>query len=173
MSLSLRSGTAVANVMSRLERAWFPNEVTNLDESWDYQAWPVDEFLYGLELAATLTEGRKFVDVGSGIGTKLALASEMGWEPHGIEFRPQYAAMTSYICPEARVAQIDARVVQTYGNFDLIYAYLPLRSPRMRGLESTISLQAKPSAVLFFPEIDDLDQLGWKRVERTWLWVRR
>lgn len=171
MTLSDRAGEAVANVMDRLERAWYPNEIVDVSEAWDYQAWPVDKFLAGLEVAAGLTEGRKFLDVGSGIGTKLALASEMGWEPHGVEFRAQYAAMTSYICPEASVAQMDARALTTYGTFDLVYAYLPLRGPLMLGLVAEITRQAKATAVLFLPETDDLGGLGWKRAADA-IWVR-
>jgi SAM-dependent methyltransferase len=175
-SMSAQSARAVADVFDRVERAWYPNEVTNIDESWDYQAWPVDEFMIGLEVCAKIPlpdrPGLKFLDVGSGIGTKLALASAYGFDVTGVEFRPQYAAMTRFICPEAKVYGSDARMFD-YAPYDLIYAYLPLR--RMGVLLDRITEQAKPGVVLFMPECDGLSERGWRKT-LAWpsvpVWVR-
>lgn len=170
LALSAASVGAMSVMIDRLERAWYPNEVQDISESWDYQAWPVDEFMAGLELCASITSGRDFLDVGSGIGTKLALAASCGWRVKGVEFRPQYAAMTSYICPEARVYGSDARTFGWYGDYDVIYAYLPLR--RMGELLDVIDQQARHEAVLFLPECDGLEERGWGRHSGLPVWVR-
>lgn len=171
-TLTPRSVRALSDVLDRIERAWYPNELVDISMSWDYQAWPVDQFMAGLQVCETLTSGRKFVDVGSGIGTKLALAAAMGWEASGVEFRPQYAAMTSYICPEARVYDIDARGFSGYDQYDVIYAYLPLR--HMGALIERVMQYVKPSAVLFFPECDGLFGHGWVPAHDVLpLWVRK
>lgn len=172
MVLSPASIRAMSDMFDRLERAWYPAETVDISESWDYQAWPVDEFMAGLEVCAKMTDGREFIDVGSGIGTKMALAARMGFNVYGIEFRAQYSAMTSYLCPEGRVYDIDARGFSRYGSFDVIYAYLPLR--RMNALLEHMLPMVKPTAVLFLPECDGLYGRGWVPADgKLPVWVNR
>jgi SAM-dependent methyltransferase len=108
-----------------------------------------------------------FVDVGCGVGDKLALASDLGFEAHGIEvdpaavrkarraFRFRVRETTAYSAPPLlhepgggamTLYPVDARDFDLSG-FAVIYFYRPFADDRrQRSLERRIWKQARPGA---------------------------
>ncbi len=116
---------AVAIVLDRLERAWYPELMWKSDDLHVYVPWELNSFIRALTVAIDATPGRSYLEIGCGIGTKMAIVAQMGFEVYGIEIRPQYIAIAHHLCPEATIVQADASGWDEYGRFDLIYSYRP------------------------------------------------
>jgi SAM-dependent methyltransferase len=108
--------------------------------------------------------GRLFLDVGSGIGSKLFLASQSGWEAHGLESRAEYALVSKQLFPDLPVELGDAFAYQAYDQFDLIYSYRLCVDPDHQDcLNDIIAKQMKPGALFFSaggPWPDWLEHVG-------------
>lgn len=165
---------ALGTAVDRLEAAWLPVEQYAHPEFYDYQATPLPLFMDGLLLLREIAPGGRFLDVGSGIGTKLIIANQMGFEVHGIEVRSYYLAISRLLCPEAQVELADARGYAGYGNFDVIFCYRPLiREDAQRALEILLTEQMRPNAILFLPYRNVYD-LGWTLADPSvpYVWIR-
>lgn len=90
---------------------------------------------------------KKFLDVGSGIGTKLMLASVL-FDAHGIELSDEYIYQSELLgCKN--VIKADALQFDRYGEFDLVYFYRPFRSDQMqKDFEARLGEMMKPGALL-------------------------
>jgi len=94
------------------------------------------------------SEGRMFLDVGSGIGTKLAVAQELfDLEAMGIEYDP---VMAGYADDSGRVTlTCDALKYEGYDRYDIIWMYRPFRDPLSQAkLEHKIYEAMKPGAII-------------------------
>jgi hypothetical protein len=74
-----------------------------------------------------------FLDVGSGLGNIINLASNIGFSARGIEYNQELAKIS-----RARVEVVDALEYQKYHLFDVIYYYCPIRD---YALEATLELK--------------------------------
>jgi hypothetical protein len=116
---------ALQRLVERLEAQLTPRGPT-MDEDW--YGWiplPIATFLENMHSARHLMgPGRhSFLDIGSGIGTKLILAHELGFEAHGVERWPAYANTSRQIAPFAEVRVCDAAQLGSYHAYDLVYLY--------------------------------------------------
>lgn len=147
---------AVGRTLERLEEVITP-PVGHLDES--YYAWspyPMGLFLEGLHEAMRYlsardqwTGMRTFLDVGCGIGTKMAVAAYMGWRVKGIELYPEYAQVCRRVCPTAPVAVTNAFEWTDY-DADLVYSYrLCGGDDDQERLVAHIVAHMRPGALLF------------------------
>lgn len=153
---------ALSTTIDRLEAAWLPTEFVAHPEFFDYQPTPVDLFVHGLIHVQEVSKGPKFLDVGSGIGTKLLIAHQMGFEVQGIEIRAYYAAISRHLCPEATVEIADARGYGKYGLFDVVFCYRPIISEEgQAALERFLTEQMRQDAILFLP-FRNVYHLGWR-----------
>lgn len=129
-----------------------------------------------LLLAAwNVTPGRRFLEVGCGIGTKMQLAQNLGFNTFGIEIVPELAA-------EARreglnVIGVDARSWPGYAEFDTVYVNHPLLdSSAEQEFERELHQAMRPGSVLV--AVNDCGPPeGWESVvdERSaWrgVWVK-
>jgi len=104
--------------------------------------------------------GRKFLDVGCGLGTKMFVAKQEGWDVHGIEINPVYAELAANVVGfhEKRVECCDGIAYDRYGEYDCIYFYTPCRNKDHEvALEQKIYRGARPGAIIisaFGYEID-------------------
>lgn len=90
---------------------------------------------------------KKFLDVGSGIGTKLMLASVL-FDAHGIELFDEYIYQSELLgCKN--VIKADALQFDGYGDFDLVYFYRPFRSDDVqKDFEVRLAEKMRPGALL-------------------------
>lgn len=125
----------------RSGRCWYPNLPANervviteqRDERYKdyfpYITLQASEFIH--KIVPLLRAKKHFVDIGCGGGDKLALMHFLGPKTAkltGIEFDPITATAARKLCPFANIINDDA-LARTYEEYDLLYAYVPIRNP--------------------------------------------
>lgn len=114
-------------------------------------------FAYRLCLAQKRSRPWRFVDVGCGGGLKVAQAGALFDEICGIDYDPSYVevARRSLMAMRAkswRVDLADGLTYEGYGDFDIIYFYMPIRPDRgLLELEARITGAARPHTILIAP----------------------
>lgn len=98
----------------------------------------------------------RFLEVGAGAGSKLFLAAQFFPVVEGIELDETYLARAEWLTntarPQRRVTAADALSFDRYGEFDVIYSYLPiLDEARQTALERRIFAQAREGALIVAP----------------------
>lgn len=115
-----------------------------------------DSFMKQMEVMKGCVEHDKkveFVDVGCGIGSKLAYIKNIGYgypsfNLHGIEITPEYAEVAKKLVPTANII-IGNALEQDYSKYDVIYFYCPLRDHKLETqLEKRIITTSKPGAII-------------------------
>jgi SAM-dependent methyltransferase len=163
---------AVQALIERLEANYLPRGPTQ-DEYWyGWIALPLGTFLEGMLTARAVLgpDKHRFLDVGSGIGTKLILAHELGWHTTGIERWRPYIDVSRRLAPMARVLHGDGAQFMSYHRYDLIYLYGIATDPSdHEQINQHIVKQMKPGALFFcarrpFPDgLEHVAELIWRR----------
>jgi SAM-dependent methyltransferase len=166
---------AVEEALRRLEAAWLPappGEAVHFG----YVPLSLAEFLSGLEICRRHAPGRRFLDLGCGIGRAMLLASGLGWDVTGIEHYAPYAASARSLVPEATVLECEAEQFGGYDRFDVVYSFrLCVDDRDQLALEQRIVSRMHPGAVIFLghrtlPEPVGGESLGencWRVVGRS------
>lgn len=166
---------AVQALVERLQDVVVPSiSTTQSDISYPWVSLPLNEFLAGMKVAQQYLIDRnkcwgehKFLDVGSGIGTKMHLAYSLGWNPSGIELRQPYITTSKWLFPEFPVELTDAHDYDKYAEYDLIYMYRPcIDLEDQRRLTNYIISLMKPDTLLFIaggpdPHLKEIGQGVW------------
>lgn len=135
---------AVDQTVMRLEAGWFTPHGD--DAGFDLHPLPMGEFLAGM---AVCGEPGRFVDLGCGVGTKLAVAHFLGWQVSGVERHADYAAAARRLVPEADVVVGDAWDVELDG-FDVVYSYrLCVALAAQQVLNAAIVARMRPGGLFF------------------------
>jgi SAM-dependent methyltransferase len=124
-----------------------------------------------LQARQILGDGQhRFLDVGSGIGTKLILAFELGFKAAGVERWEPYIAASRQLAPFALVYPDNAEGFPFYHNYDLVYYYgLAPDMTRDGEIKRSITDRMKPGALLFtarrpFPDwLEHVGGLIWRK----------
>jgi SAM-dependent methyltransferase len=106
------------------------------------------EFVAIMAECVAQSEGNDFLDVGSGIGTKLQVAEDLfGLEVCGVEYDP---TMHEHANDSGRFTVLqDALEFPHYGTFDIIWMYRPFRDPLAQAiLEHKIYEAMQPGAII-------------------------
>lgn len=141
---------AIHGLLHRLERRW-SLPIPDASVWHAYDPLPFCHFLDRVREAERLTTGRRFLDIGCGIGSKLALMSALGWETHGIDRHLPYVEAARELVPEAKVEHADAFDVGAF-DADLVYMYRPAVSDELEDrLEQHVLERVVPGAVMFWP----------------------
>lgn len=108
----------------------------------------------------------KLLDCGAGIGNVMLMANELGFDAYGIEFDKQtvsrgrqylklFGWRSSYNHKQQEGSYVenlfqgDLLTFDKFGEFDVLYAYLPLENPDLeRRFEIRAVKQAKPNTVI-------------------------
>lgn len=166
-------GEALGLVIERLEAAWLPAEWFPRAELHWYEPLRVDHFLEALEMATAHAPGRKYLEVGCGIGTKLVLARSLGLDVTGIEIREPYVAAARYLSPETNVLLGDARGFDNYRDYDIVYAYRPVVGEAgQAAFEEYLARALRTDAVLISP-LRDMTGYGFAALDsHRYVWRR-
>jgi SAM-dependent methyltransferase len=149
MNVNEQQMEALYQATYALERCLMP-PIPDATEFFAYDPLPWAIFLPLIEHAADLTEGRRFLDVGCGIGTKLAYMRYLGWEVAGIERHEPYA-QAARVISEAEVAVADVFEVETF-DADVVYSYrLGVTEETQGRVEAHLLGRMRPGAVLVLP----------------------
>jgi hypothetical protein len=147
-------------------------EKKKCDGEYLYIPLGIDTFLDQLEIVKNHSSKHysidyepTFVDVGSGIGSKLLLARQLlGYESNicGIEITPEYIEVAKKLVPYANIVERNALLID-YCLFDIIYFYCPLRDEKkQKQLEKRIVETAKVGAYIMANLKQSGDEL-WKQ----------
>jgi trans-aconitate methyltransferase len=159
-------------VMCRLEVRWLPDSLFASEGFFEYIPMPLAEFMYGMEEASKHTAGRRFLEIGCGIGTKLALMHYAGWSVQGIDINQDYLDSAAQLCPEAKLTCSDMRDVP-YFDADVVYMYRPAFTLEMeQQLDHHLADNIAIGTLLYLvPETPDFWHLGLEKLG-PYLWVR-
>ncbi len=91
-------------------------------------------------------DGRRFLDVGCGLGNKVWIAQAIGFDAYGLEINPKYAEIASECVGANRIICQDGIRFLGYQEYDVIYFYNPMPSDE---LESAILKTAKKGAFIY------------------------
>lgn len=143
-----RAAQATIRVVQEDEQRWFRQG----DPKSPFNPWmPFQpaEFLSIVFECVPELQGREFLDVGCGPGTKMRLAQAFfGLAPCGIEIDPDMATAAAVV-GGVRTGDALNAPEGIYGNFDLIWLYRPFRDPELEEkLEARIMDEMKPGAIL-------------------------
>lgn len=145
-----REREALLGLLTRLERRW----VLPIPDATVWHAYdplPFWLFLDGVRVAERMTDGRRFLDLGCGIGSKLALMHALGWQAAGVDRHRPYVDAARDLVPEATVEHTDIRDLHDI-DADVVYMYRPARSDELEDeLERHVLRTARPGTVMFFP----------------------
>lgn len=140
---------ALDQTLHRLDR-FVAGKCPEETEFYGYVALPLSQFLDGLKVCTSAT-GRRFLDVGCGIGRALLIAYLTGWDVTGIEHHLPYADVARRLIPEAEIIGCKANDFDRYGDFDVVYSYrLCVNDDDQEALEKLIVSQMKSGAIAFF-----------------------
>lgn len=171
LRLSADIGEALYQLLSRLEAKWLPPAPPN-DVFHAYDPLPLSIFLDGLPVIEEHASGRRFLDVGCGLGTKLAFMHYMGWKVFGIDRWPAYIEVAKEFVPEATLTCIDAGSVDKF-DADVVYSYRPVvRDVEEWALENHIAGGMKPGALLWLPCRNAQTPVSGCEKITTDIWVR-
>ncbi|GMG83739.1 hypothetical protein LNKW23_29520 [Paralimibaculum aggregatum] len=103
-------------------------------------------------------EGARFLEIGAGAGAKQLIAAQFFPAPEGIELDAGYLARAGQLAAQApegaRLFAADATRFDRYGDYDVIYAYFPLReSAAESALEREIHRQMRHGSVALMPYV--------------------
>jgi len=104
------------------------------------------------------TGNARFLDVGSGAGSKLFIAAEFFPRVEGLELDAGYldcaARIGSVVGEDRRVLGGDALTFEGYGSYDVIYSYAPpAMLPLQDALERRIHAQARDGTIIIAPMV--------------------
>jgi SAM-dependent methyltransferase len=113
--------------ITELEEAWIKRhpEIRQRDDVYGWEPYPAWAFESLLLIAMSSNRTGAFLDVGSGIGTKVLIAQQLGLSACGIDMFPEYAAEADSI--GVRTILADVREFQGYDKFGIVYINHPLR----------------------------------------------
>ena len=120
----------------RVRQGWIPFQVA--------------DFTAIMTEVMAVTDGVSFLDVGSGIGTKMLVASRLfGLTTAGIEFSQDLAAVSAKRrCTPVYVGDA-LNWPGSYGDYDIVWMYRPFRDEELQAqLEQRVYAEMKPGAVL-------------------------
>ena len=116
---------ALHELIIRLEAHIAPPGAGN-DAWYDWLSLPLTTYFQGMRaVRAYCGPGRhRYLEVGSGIGTKLALAHALGYHATGIEHHAAYVDVSRRLVPHCPVIEGDATHQHgAYSSADIIYNY--------------------------------------------------
>jgi SAM-dependent methyltransferase len=165
-----RVGAVVQGVIDELELSAVPKPTPPEDVWYAWQPLPLLDFFRGLSIVAKVApDAKTFLDVGSGIGTKLALARLSGYVATGVEHHEPYASASRRLFPGEEVIVAEAEGFDGYSRYDVVYSYRICVNPDHQSrLNRVIADQLRPGALFFSaggPYPDWLTHVGgqvWK-----------
>jgi hypothetical protein len=105
------------------------------NDSYRYFQTPLDFFQNALGVIKEREvnfKDKKFLEVGSGIGCLCGVASFMGLNAEGIELNPILYEVSKQIFPEVRFHNMNALDFNNYGDYDVIFYWLPFNNPELQ-----------------------------------------
>lgn len=172
LELDQREEWALNQTMHQLERRWNLIPIPDNSVYHAHDPLPLQAFFPAVRAAEKLTEGRRFLDLGCGMGTKLALMSCLGWQVAGIDKHLPYVEAARDLLPGVTVTHSDILEVDRI-DADFVYMYRPgVSDETEEELERHIVPLLAEGTVLYLPYREP-SFLGEPRSDGffRWMWV--
>lgn len=105
------------------------------DYGYQYCHTPINFFLEALNLIKKREKtliNKNFVDAGCGVGCLCEVARLNGLDAEGIELIPVLCDISKQIFPKIKIHNMNVMNFNKYGEFDIIYYWLPFRNPELQ-----------------------------------------
>jgi hypothetical protein len=162
---------ALIELIQRLERYIAPIGADEPDW-YDWIPLSMTTYLDGMRhIRNRLGPGRRqYLEIGSGIGTKLVLAHALGYHATGIERHAPYVHVSRALAPHCPVIEGDAQhAFAIYPNADIIYNYgIAIDQEHHHQINQLIADRMSPGALYFTPRHPQPDQLE-PVAENVWI----
>lgn len=154
---------ALHSTTFRLEQAWLP--VAPPNHTWHaYDPLPWAEFLSGIRTAIAAADARTFLDIGCGIGTKLAYMYALGFAVRGVDHHQPYLDAARKMIHEAELEHADVRELDAIDEA-IVYMYRPAVADELEDeLEAHVARVLRDGAVLFLPARPDAKPPGMRQL---------
>lgn len=141
---------AIHQTLHRLETRWhLPIPDASIWHAYD--PLPLALFLDGIRAAIRYAPGNRFLDLGCGIGTKLAFMHGIGYQVTGIDRVSHYIEAARELIQEATLIEADIFDLASF-DADIIFMYRPARDDQLEdALERHVVAGMNLGAVLFLP----------------------
>lgn len=144
--------------IQQLEQEWVQRDVPHPPDCFGWAPAPIGLFTELLQVAVEHGAAGRFLDVGSGIGTKLLLAQDAGFDVEGVEQLDELAAAADE--HGLTTHRADARGWDGYADYDVVYLNHPLANTEFETpFEQWLHQQLKPGAVLI--QVNDCVAPDW------------
>jgi len=118
------------------------------NDSYQYFQAPLDFFERALNVISEREsdfKGKRFLELGSGIGCLCGIATFLGLNAEGIELNPILYEISKQIFPEVRFHNINVLDFNNYEDYDIVYYWLPFSEPNLqqilkKKIEDSISI---------------------------------
>lgn len=142
---------AIHETFHRLEQRWNLLPIPEVDGFHAYDPLPPAEFLPLVREAARLARGRRFLDLGCGIGRNLSIAYSLGWQVSGVDRHRPYVEAARELLPEAEIVEADIFDLDRF-DADVVYMYRPAVGDDLEDdLEAHVIGRLAPGTVLLLP----------------------
>jgi hypothetical protein len=164
---------ATQELVDRLEAHYTPPTHQDL-ERYGYIPFKLEPWYRGM-LTARVVLGpgvHSYLEIGSGVGTKLCLARALGWRPQGIEAYLPYVNVSRQLFPHCPVASLDAHSYTGFQQAELIYCYkVDVDRERHDRLNRLVASSMKAGALYFCPSasgpypdwLEHVDGYVWRK----------
>lgn len=162
---------AINELIYRLTRRW-ETIVPQFEKNYGYDPLPLIEFMVDIRIADENAHGNKFIDIGCGIGDKLALMCGYGYQVQGVEFFVPYVSAARYLVPEADIQAMNAFDLEEI-NADIVYMYRPMKEDDdQRDLEEHVISLLSPGNVLYLPMLSPVPKAMGMEQKSPTVWIR-
>jgi len=139
--------------LAMIEHSWLMrSKVPSTSHVLGWMPFQLADFAGMMVDVAQEAKGNRFLDVGCGPGTKVAMARLLfGFDSSGIEIDTQMALEAAFLLTEGEVYNGDALYWDDgfYGQFDVLWLYRPFRAADLQErLEKRIRSEMKSGAIL-------------------------
>lgn len=156
---SIQRTAALSRLVEMYERTYVDcNDSSPHQKEGCYKYIPLSNrlFLEQLEIVRELFPGYcSFIDVGCGIGSKVALADILGFNAFGIELNKRYCLYASRLLCGRQGSRTNEHIINKnafdhkYDKYDVIYFYCPFQDSKQEiKLENYLYQSAKSGAII-------------------------
>lgn len=150
-AISPRMLRAISRTMLGLEMALAPRCGEAETRYLPFVSLGVEEFSRCMDVAIANLPGRRFMDVGCGIGTKLLFAATLGFNVRGIELRHDCAEVARRLVGQDCVTVANAFDVDSF-DADVVYSHrCCVYSEEQLSLERHIAANMPTGSLLILP----------------------
>ena len=128
------------NILERIDNYF--NKISQLshneflgENNWEYFPTNLELFkdiLNIIKKREININGKKFLDVGSGIGNLCYIATLIGFDAEGIELNPILFDISKQIYPEIKFINLDIYDFNKYYDYDIIYYFAPFKNIKLQ-----------------------------------------